>query len=85
MESTDLARHARAHALRMVHRAKASHIGAALSMIDILAVLYADAMRVHNNNTTRCDAFLRAHVRIGPPGTANAKMVAALREIATRI
>ena len=41
-----LARRARAHALRMVHRAKASHIGAALSMIDILAVLYADAMRV---------------------------------------
>lgn len=41
-----LASRARAHALRMVHRAKASHIGAALSMVDILAVLYADAMRV---------------------------------------
>ena len=46
LDSRDLARHARAHALRMVHRAKASHIGAALSMIDILAVLYADTMRV---------------------------------------
>lgn len=41
-----LAANARAHALRMVHRAKASHIGAALSMIDILAVLYADVMNV---------------------------------------
>ncbi len=39
-----LAARAREHALRMVHRAKASHIGAALSMIDILAVLYADVM-----------------------------------------
>lgn len=44
--SEALARAARGHALRMVHRAKASHIGAALSMIDILAVLYADTMRV---------------------------------------
>lgn len=41
-----LAARARAHALRMVHRAKASHIGAALSMIDILAVLYADVLNV---------------------------------------
>jgi transketolase len=30
----------------MVYRAKASHIGAALSMIDILAVLYADVLNV---------------------------------------
>jgi len=41
-----LAGKAREHALRMVHRAKASHIGAALSMVDILAVLYADVMNV---------------------------------------
>jgi transketolase len=31
----------RRHALRMVHRAKASHIGSALSMADMVAVLYA--------------------------------------------
>jgi transketolase len=42
----DLARHIRADALRMVHRAKAAHIGSALSLADILAVLYGDVMRV---------------------------------------
>ena len=41
MNSTDFARQVRAHAVRMVHRAKASHIGSALSIADILAVLYA--------------------------------------------
>ena len=35
------ARGIRRHALNMVHRAKASHIGGALSCADILAVLYA--------------------------------------------
>ncbi len=44
--SEALAGRAREHALRMVHRAKASHIGAALSMVDILAVLYADVLQV---------------------------------------
>lgn len=41
MNSIELARAVRAHALRMVHRAKASHIGSALSIADIVAVLYA--------------------------------------------
>lgn len=35
-----LARKARAHAVRMVSRAKASHIGTCLSMADMLGVLY---------------------------------------------
>jgi transketolase len=35
-----LAQRMRAHALRMVHRARASHIGSALSICDIVAVLY---------------------------------------------
>jgi transketolase len=39
-----LAREIRADALRMVHRAKASHIGSALSIADIVAVLYGDVM-----------------------------------------
>ncbi len=42
----ELARAIRAHALRMVHRADASHIGTCLSMADILAVLYGDVLRV---------------------------------------
>ncbi|ANN80523.1 transketolase [Bordetella flabilis] len=36
----------RTHALRMVHMAKASHIGSALSICDILAVLYGRIMRL---------------------------------------
>lgn len=36
----------RAHALRMVHAANASHIGTALSMADILSVLYTRILRV---------------------------------------
>jgi transketolase len=45
-ESRELARRIRAHALRMVHRARASHIGSCLSCADILAVLYANVLRV---------------------------------------
>jgi len=41
-----LARTIRAHALRMVHRAHASHIGTCLSMADLLAVLYGSILRV---------------------------------------
>jgi transketolase len=40
-----LAKSVRQSALRMVHRAKASHIGSALSITDILAVLYGEVMR----------------------------------------
>lgn len=48
MSSTELARRIRAHALRMVHKAKASHVGSALSIADILAVLYApDGLRLN--------------------------------------
>jgi len=36
----------RRHALRMVHLAKASHIGSALSIADIVAVLYGDVMNI---------------------------------------
>ncbi len=40
-----LAKSIRKNALKMVHRAKASHIGSALSITDILAVLYGQVMR----------------------------------------
>lgn len=45
-DTAALARQMRASALQMVHRAKASHIGSALSICDIVAVLYGSAMRV---------------------------------------
>ena len=41
-----LANKIRQNALRMVHQAKASHIGSALSITDILAVLYGKVMRI---------------------------------------
>lgn len=46
VDTVDLARRMRAQALRMVTRAKASHIGSALSIADIVAVLYGGALRV---------------------------------------
>ena len=55
-----LAKRMREHSLRMVHRAKASHIGSALSIADILAVLYGRVLRLDHSNsdlTTR-DRFI---------------------------
>lgn len=40
MDTTNLAKSIRIHALHMAHAANASHIGSALSISDILAVLY---------------------------------------------
>ena len=50
LESPVLAKLIRAHALQMVHRANASHIGTCLSMADLLAVLYTDILRVNPND-----------------------------------
>jgi transketolase len=36
----------RAHAVRMVHRSRASHLGSCLSMADILACLYWNTLRI---------------------------------------
>ena len=47
-----LATRIRARALKMVHRARSSHIGGSLSMADLLAVLYTSALRV---DPTRLD------------------------------
>ena len=46
MDTHALAREIRIDALRMVHRAKASHIGSALSIADVVAVLYGAVMNV---------------------------------------
>jgi len=43
-DTIDLARLIRRSALNMVYRAKASHIGSALSIVDVLAVLYGRVM-----------------------------------------
>jgi transketolase len=44
--SSSLARHIRVQAMHMIHRAKSSHLGSALSMADLLAVLYGKILRV---------------------------------------
>jgi len=41
-----LATRIRVHALRMVHRARSSHIGGCLSATDLLAVLYGGVLRI---------------------------------------
>ena len=46
----DLAQRMRKQALLMVHRAKASHIGSALSIVDIVAVLYGRVMSLDPSN-----------------------------------
>lgn len=45
MDTMALARAVRANALRMVHRARASHVGSALSIADIVAVLYGGVLK----------------------------------------
>jgi transketolase len=47
MNSIELARRIRLHALRMVHAARASHIGSALSIADILAVPCSGGSSMH--------------------------------------
>ncbi|MBI5743857.1 MAG: transketolase [Elusimicrobia bacterium] len=49
-ELKQLAKRIRISALKMVHHAKGSHLGGALSMADILAVLYGGVMRVDPAN-----------------------------------
>ena len=49
VETKILAKTIRAQALRMVHRAKASHIGSCLSIADILAVLYGEILNIDPN------------------------------------
>jgi transketolase len=46
MNSIELAKNIRALALQMVTQAKASHIGSALSIADIVAVLYAEILHI---------------------------------------
>ncbi len=52
IDSQDLARRMRIQALQMVHRAKASHIGSALSICDIVAVLYGQVLRLDPKQPT---------------------------------
>ena len=50
MSSEELAYKIRMHALRMTSSGKSSHVGAVLSIADILAVLYNDILRIDPTN-----------------------------------
>ncbi len=47
MQTLELARRMRIQSLHMVHRARASHINSALSICDIVAVLYGQVLRLN--------------------------------------
>ena len=51
MTSTQLASKIRASAISMVNKASASHIGSALSICDIVAVLYGSVMKIDPSNS----------------------------------
>lgn len=48
-EVSEMARRIRVRSLEMVHRARASHIGSALSIADIVAVLFGSVMKLDRN------------------------------------
>ena len=50
MLSKDFANKIRKHILKMVHNSGGSHIASALSIVDIISVLYNEIMKVDNNN-----------------------------------
>ena len=50
LDPAAFAKRIRAHALRMVHLSKASHIGSCLSIADILSVLYSHVLRIDAKN-----------------------------------
>jgi transketolase len=49
MKTFDLAKKIRCHSLKMVARANASHIASALSITDIMAVLYGEVLRYQSD------------------------------------
>ena len=69
MSSTELAKKARLHCVNMVFKAKASHIASALSIIDILSVLYQEILNIFPSepkNVSR-DRFIlsKGHACVG--------------------
>ena len=69
MNSTELAKKARLHCVNMVYEARASHIASALSIIDILSVLYQNILNVFPSNpkNSNRDRFIlsKGHACVG--------------------
>ena len=51
MNTEDLAKKLRMDVIEMSHRAKAAHLGSALSTIDILSVLYSSFLQIHDSDS----------------------------------
>jgi transketolase len=77
INSLKLAKETRISALRMVSKAKASHIGSALSIVDILAVLYGEVM---NYDSSEPDKYSRDRFILSK-GHACVAVYAALAEV----
>jgi transketolase len=75
--SKDLAKKIRIHSLKMANRGGGSHIGSALSIADILAVLYKEVLDIDptNPNMANRDRFILSK------GHAGAAVYAALAEV----
>lgn len=58
MDSRELALEIRKDVLRMTHRANSSHVGCALSIADILAVLYSEILDIDYENKKIQDQFI---------------------------
>lgn len=65
IESENVAKNARISALRMVHSAKASHIGSALSVIDILSVVYSSAVNPGKSRESDFVLISKGHAASG--------------------
>lgn len=85
--SRNLARNIRINALRMVHRARASHIASALSIVDILAVLYGRVMNIGPSliNSEARDRFIlsKGHACVALYSTLAEMNIIAKSELAT--
>jgi transketolase len=55
MNSIDFAKRVRIESLKMCNRANASHIGSALSIVDIVSVLYNDILNITKNKLKASD------------------------------
>ncbi len=77
MNTEDLAKRVRIHALNMTSRGGSSHIGSALSIADILAVLYGEILNVdpEKPRSSKRDRFILSK------GHAGAAVYAVLAEI----
>lgn len=76
MDTLQLARRIRRHAVEMTHLGKSSHVGSVLSMADIIAVLYGSVMRFDSSKPAwdERDRFILSK------GHAGAGVYAALAE-----